>query len=168
MKTVLIYAFEPFLQYRVNITEQLVRALPAYPGVETRILPVRFEADLFLAPLRASQPDYLLGLGQCPRGRQIRIERKAWNQMRPDRQSELEVIAPGQPASLAVTWKLPVWPGSRLSYDAGRYVCNYAMFVLSDYARRHDLPYAFAHIPRDYSLRQAHQWLERMMSHCQA
>jgi pyrrolidone-carboxylate peptidase len=164
MDKVLIYGFEPFRRYRKNITQELLLRLAPRPGLSLQILPVRFDAEIFLAPIEAFQPNWVLGLGQCPRGELLRIERRGFNQMR-DRSQELDQpISPDLPGHLSVTWKLPVRSDSRLSYDAGRYVCNYSIYLLSQYARSHNLAYAFVHIPKHYSLNKGLAWLESLLS----
>lgn len=164
MKTIFIYGFGPFKHYRSNITQRLLEALPERPGLYKRILPVRFEPELFLQPLAELQPDYILGLGQCPRGKLLRIERKAWNLMR-DKSCGLErPIHPQGPAAVPVTWRLPTRSDTRLSRDAGRYVCNFSMYVLSQAAWNRSLLYAFVHVPRGYPLQRGLNWLENLLA----
>lgn len=162
--TILIYGFGPFRHYRRNITQALLQRLPKRAQLETLILPVRFEPELFLEPVKTLQPDYILGLGQCPRGDLLRLERKAWNLMRDKSQGLEAVIEVDGPASLPVTWHLPLHSDTRVSYDAGRYVCNFSMYTLSRYAQQNQVPYAFVHIPRSFSLNRAQAWLENLLN----
>lgn len=164
MPKILIYAFEPFKRYRSNISQRLLEALPERSGVYKRILPVRFEQALFLQPLMEVQPDYLLGLGQCARGRLLRIERQAWNLMRDPACGLEQPIDPEGPATIKVTWRLPLRSNTRLSQNPGRYVCNFSMYVLAQVAQERALPYAFVHVPRTYPLQQGLHWLENLIS----
>lgn len=152
---ILIYAFEPFLRYRRNVTQAIVEALPARPEWHSAILPVRFEPEIFLPLVESLNPDYILGLGQCPRGAQIRIERKAHNLMRHRRSEPGEPIDAEGPAQLVPNWRIAPNSRRRDSYDAGRYVCNYSMYLMSRYAETHGSNYAFLHVPRTYSVRSA-------------
>ena len=163
MPRIWIYGFGPFRQYRKNITQEILNSLPERPGVKTQVLPVRFERDLFLQPVEYDKPDYILGLGQCPRGDLLRYERRAFNQMRDRRLGLEQPIDDTQPASINLSWKLTVRSDARVSYDAGRYVCNYSMFLLGLYAQQTGIPMAFVHIPRTYSLRSGLAWLEQLL-----
>jgi pyrrolidone-carboxylate peptidase len=152
----LIYAFEAFGKYPDNITEQLVKQLPPHPQVETRVLPVRFEARLF-SDLLTRRPGYILGLGQCPRGQRLRIERRAWNGQRAERGAPIVPITAAGAAAYPVTWALPKVSGlTRTTYDAGRYVCNFSMYTLL----QRQASYAFLHIPRGFPQEQALAYLQ--------
>lgn len=164
MTRIWIYGFEPFRAYRKNITQEILRHLPERPGLTAQVLPVRFERELFLAPLEELQPDWVLGLGQCPRGHLLRLERRAYNQMRERRSDSGQPIDPTQPDWLSLDWKLPVSSDTRVSYDAGRYVCNFSMFQVGLYAQQKGIPSAFVHIPKDYPLNRALNWLERVLN----
>lgn len=156
-----VYGFEPFGPYRRNITAELVRSLPHLPGLCTTVLPVRFEAELFTQPLQHLQPQWVLGLGQCPRGRLLRIERRAFNWMH-DRQSGLnQVIEPQGPESVPASWRLKLSSRCRDSDDAGRYVCNFSMYVLNRQAQSQGFKSAFLHIPRHLPLGLARQEILR-------
>lgn len=164
MVKVWVYGFEPFKHYRRNITAELLADFPALPGVQIDVLPVRFEAELFLKPVRQLQPRYVLGLGQCPRGELLRIERRAFNRMR-DKSTGLDApIDPGGPATLNTAWRLQ--PGSRCrdSYDAGRYVCNFSMYVLGQQAAQQGFASAFLHLPRQFNLNQARREVLRQLT----
>lgn len=165
----LVYGFGPFRHYRSNITEKLVNSLPADPRWQahwqTCVLPVRFEPELFLAAI-TPHTKRILGLGQCPRGSQIRIERRGFNLMR-DRQAAPPLeqpIDPAGPARRYASWKIQPTGCSRLSYDAGRYVCNYQLYLLSAYAAEHQLEYAFLHIPRGFSLPKARAFVLQLLA----
>lgn len=156
----LIYAFEAFGKYPDNITEQLLSQLPPRPQVHTQVLPVRFEAQLF-TDLLHHQPRYILGLGQCPRGQRLRIERRAWNGQRDHRSEPIQPISTHSADFLPVQWALPEIPGlTRRSYDPGHYVCNFSMYTLL----QHTPAYAFLHIPRDFDPALALDYLQRCIN----
>jgi len=156
---ILIYGFEPFKRYRRNITSELIRTLPAQNGVQALILPVRFDRHVFLEPVQAFRPDWILGLGQCPRGQLLRLERRAFNQMRDRQQGLDQPIDPAGPDTLLLNGRLPANSLCRESYDAGRYVCNFSMYVLGRYALAHHKRYAFVHVPRHFPLQRAQNQL---------
>jgi len=62
---------------------------------------------------------------------------------------------------LASNLKLDRDRQARFSTDAGDYVCNYSMYVILDYVKRHHLPtrFGFVHIPHDYNLAKAKRFL---------
>lgn len=171
-KRVLIHAFEPFLNYRKNITAEILTALkqqietvPLFQTleIELRVLPVRFDAEIFLEPVQAFQPDFVLGLGQYPRGELIRIERKAFNQKR-DKKADLDaLIIPEGADSLRPNWRIQPNSRSRCNYDAGRYVCNFSMYTLTQAAQQKGFAYAFLHIPRAYPLQQGVNYLKSLL-----
>lgn len=162
-KKILIYGFEPFKQYRKNITQELIFQLPDRQHWLKQVLPVRFESEIFLKSTREAQPDYILGLGQCPHGELIRIERKAYNQCKAHKQDPGIQINPEGPDTTLMNWSIPSNSRRRYSYDAGRYVCNYSMYILSCYAQSHGIKYAFLHIPRDYSIKTGCREVEQIL-----
>lgn len=153
-KSVLIYGFEPFGKYRRNVTQAIIAGLPERPDWHRVVLPVRFEREIFLPLVEALQPDYILGMGQCPRGSLIRIERAGYNSMRECRSDAGEAISPGSPERLTPNWRIAPNSRRRDSYDAGRYVCNYSIYLLSQMAQAQNRRYAFLHVPKDYGLKQ--------------
>ncbi len=162
--TILIHGFGPFRQYRRNVTQAILEALPSRPHLHTAVLPVRFEPEIFLPLVQSLNPDYILGLGQCPRGQQIRIERRSFNLMR-DRTIQLEApIDPDGPATLIPTWRIPPNSRRRDSYDAGRYVCNYSMYLFSHYAQTNNCKYAFLHIPKTFSVSKAVSEIDNLLN----
>ena len=159
-KKIWVYGFQPFLHYPENITQKVIAQLEAeqcFGNVNYSVLAVDFQADIFEAPLRAVQPDVVLGMGQYPRGQKIRIERKAFNWQRdksnPDH-AEGPILSTGQ-ALERPSWNIKPDTMSWRSYNAGRYVCNYSMYQLSRWARLQHFNYAFIHIPKDFCLEHA-------------
>lgn len=161
---ILIHGFGPFRRYRRNVTQAILEALPPHPNWHTAVLPVRFEPEIFLPLVESLNPDYILGLGQCPRGELIRIERRSYNLMR-DRSKNLEApIDPDGPGLITPSWRIPTNSRRRNSYDAGRYVCNYSMYLFSRYAAEHQRKYAFLHIPRTFSVQSGVREIVNLLS----
>jgi len=154
MKRILVYGFEPYGGLKENISEQVVKRLPKQPGLIKKIMPVQFSKISFIKLARKNNVDFILGLGQHPTAKKIRIERKAVN-LFGKKGGHLLKIQSG-PRYLFVPSKLPATrKNCRVSYDAGRYVCNYSMCILVDACQRRGIGYAFMHIPRGLSVSEA-------------
>lgn len=83
---VLITAFEPFGGAETNITQSVLSLLSdsiAGWAIEKVCLPVSFKrAPIVLREaIAACAPDFVIMLGQCPAGDNIRLERFAINMM---------------------------------------------------------------------------------------
>jgi len=65
----------------------------------------------------------------------------------------------GQPQRLATTLRLNELglKQTKISNDAGDYVCNFSMYVILDYLRRYrpDARFGFVHIPHYYDRKRA-------------
>ncbi len=165
----LITAFDAFGGEEDNISELLLRALPAeLDGAELckLTLPTVFgrAAELAIEAAEALRPDAIVCLGQAAARRAITPERVAINLMdaaRPDnagRQPCDEPIEPGGPAACFAT--LPVKAmteairaegvPAELSCTAGAYVCNSLMYAMLRYAARCEPEpmCGFIHLPR--------------------
>jgi pyroglutamyl-peptidase len=143
---VLITGFGPFPGAPFNPSASLVKALlrrrrPALDGVEVaaHVFATSYAAvDRDLPKLLAQQPDVVLLFGLAGRRRHLCIETRAQNAVTllfPDadgRKPQRDIITPRAPAPLkgnapfmrqlsAARARFP----SRLSRDAGRYLCNY-------------------------------------------
>src|SRR3989344_5604692 len=49
---------------------------------------------------------------------------------------------------------------SLVSHDAGRYFCNYSMYILLTNPKTKDIPFAFLHIPKNFDLKEAVEFVE--------
>jgi pyroglutamyl-peptidase len=156
---VLIYGFGPYRQFEDNITSHIIRKVPSSRHLKKIVFPVRFDKKQFTDAMKKHRPDLVLGLGQCSRGRLLRIERRAANRRRNDRKEKARPIVRGQPQRLATTLRLnePGLKQTKISYNAGDYVCNFSMYVILDYLRRHrpDALFGFVHVPHDYDPKRA-------------
>jgi pyroglutamyl-peptidase len=162
---ILIYGFGPYRQFHDNITEKIVRALPRRVGLKTIVFPVRFHKHQFIGAVKRFRPDVVLGAGQCSGGRILRLETRATNRWRYSRLDKAKPIVPGGPPKLLTNLRLKLAQRTRVSNDAGDYVCNYSMYVMLDHIKRRKLPvlYGFIHVPRSYDPKQAARVLRQVL-----
>jgi pyrrolidone-carboxylate peptidase len=151
----LIYGFGPYRQFQDNVTEKIVRQFPRRTRLKKTVFPVRFYKSQFINAIKDHKPDVILGLGQCSRGRGLRIERQAANRRRNGRYDKPKPIIPRGRPTLRTNLKLSL--KGRSSNNAGAYVCNYSMYVMLDFITRRHLPvrYGFVHIPHRYDYKKA-------------
>ena len=138
MPGVLIYGFGPYQSFRTNVTERTLRSMQAPRGTVLHVFDVRFDRAMFERVFERVRPAAVIGLGQHPRARRLRLERRAHPR--------------GNPAKARyVTLDLPRTDDTTVTYDAGDYVCNFSMWVGTDWCARHGARYAFVHVPKDYA-----------------
>ena len=168
MPTVLLTAFEPYDRWKSNASElalaELARDLPREPAVTTRLYPVDFAivkqqlgADL------AANYDYAIHLGQAPRSSHVLIEAIGINVGGSSRERPEEFLPLCEDGPVAYRSPLPVsrWAAklraagipAQVSYHAGTYLCNAALYWSCDFAVRMSLKTqaAFIHLPLDLS-----------------
>jgi len=164
MTTVLITAYQPYDQWEANASwltlVELVSDLPEQPEVTTRLYPVDFdkvrqqlETDL------AADFDVALHLGQAPGEAYIRIEAIGINVAggRDQRPEEYVPLIDDGPSAYRSQLPLADWARklrgegipAEMSYHAGTYLCNAALYLTHYYAQRDALKTqaAFFHIP---------------------
>lgn len=168
---ILIVGFGPFPGAAKNPSGDLARALArrrrtAFAGasIDATVLPTTYAAlaDTFPALLARHDPDLVLLFGLATRARMLRVETRAVRAASPihaDAKGAMpprDIFPPG-PHSLKVTV-----PAERLvaaartavparrSHDAGRYLCNAALYNCLATARLGGRPraVAFVHTPR--------------------
>lgn len=157
---ILVYGFRPYGKYKENITEKIIKKIKNRKGLIKVIFPVEFQKQLFLNKISRNKPAIILGLGQHSRGKKMRIERKAVNLKRRNKQQKPKIISENKPPYLFANLKLKKDNASWISYDAGKYVCNFSMYVISDASRNKDIKYAFIHIPKNYNINKAIKFIE--------
>jgi pyroglutamyl-peptidase len=165
---VLITGFGPFPGAPFNPSASLVKALlrrrrPALDGIEIggHVFATSYAAvDRDLPKLLAQQPDVALLFGLAGRRRHLCIETRAQNAVTllfPDadgRKPQFDIITPGAPGALrgnapfvrqlsAARGRFP----SRLSRDAGRYLCNYVFWQALQRTDKGGPLVQFVHIP---------------------
>jgi pyrrolidone-carboxylate peptidase len=166
---VFVYGFGQYRNFKDNITQHVVRKLPASRNLKKVVFSVRFDERQFIAALRKHRPDVVLGLGQCSTGRMLRIERRAINKKRNTKNEKPHAITRGGSKWLSTSLKLEKssWDKqAKMSYDAGDYVCNFSMYVILDYLRRHSPKacFGFIHIPHDYDPKRAAKFVEKILN----
>lgn len=161
----LIYGFGPYDKFQQNITENILVRLPKRRTLRKMVFPVRFHKNQFINAIKYYKPDVVLGLGQCSRGRLLRIETRAVNKRRKDKRESSKPILVGGARRLFTDLNLNTGREARSSKDAGSYVCNYSMYVMLDYLKRRrlDVPFGFIHIPHRYDPRKAVEVLVKLI-----
>jgi pyroglutamyl-peptidase len=164
---ILVYGFGVYRNFKENVTAKIIRRLPRRRQLRKIIFPVRFHRRQFIDAVRMHDPKVILGLGQCSRGRRLRIERRALNRRRNERHEQAKPIVRGGPRLLPTNLELNIGPAARVSRNAGDYVCNYSMYVILDHLKRcrSTARYGFIHIPNDYDPRKASRILAKAISH---
>src|SRR5215510_12552487 len=159
----LIYGFGPYRHFQDNVTEKIVRRLPRRDGRKKIVFPVRFHKAQFLSPIKKHRPDFILGLGQCAHGERLRIEVQAVNRRRNSPDDKKRPILAGGPPSLKTNLRLALGRQGKSSNKAGEYVCNYSMYIILDFIKRHRLPirFGFIHIPHRYDYKKAIRLVEK-------
>lgn len=157
---ILIYGFKPYKHFKENITEKLVKKIRNRKGLIKVIFPAEFQKQIFLEKISKSKPDIILGLGQHSRSKKMRIERKSVNLKRENKQDKAKVIFKNMPHHFFVNFKFKRDKTSWISYNAGKYVCNFSMYVISDFIKNKDIKFAFIHIPKDYNINKAINFVE--------
>lgn len=155
---ILLYGFKPYLNFRWNISEKVVKRIKPRDDLVKVIFPVRFDRKLFLRVLEKEKPNTVLGLGQTPKGNKIRIERKAKNLRKENGE---KVILKDGPEYQFANLELERDDNSQVSFDAGEYVCNFSMYLMIDGALRRGMKFAFLHIPMSFDLKKAVEFVER-------
>ena len=162
----LIYGFGPYRQFQDNVTEKILRGLPRQNARKKIVFPVRFHKGQFLSAIKQHRPDVILGLGQCADGRRLRIEAQATNRRRNTRTEKAKLILQGGPRRLRTNFKLALGRQGRSSSKAGEYVCNYSMYVILDFIKRHKLPmrFGFVHVPHRYDYKKVIRLVEKALA----
>ena len=162
----LIYGFGPYRHFQDNVTEKIVRRLRRQDGFKKIVFPVRFHRGQFLNAIKQHRPGLILGLGQCARGQRLRIEVQAVNRRRNSPDGKTRPIRAGGPPSLKTHLRLDLGRRGKSSNKAGEYVCNYSMYVILDFIKRHQLPirFGFIHIPHRYDYKKAIRFVEKAIA----
>jgi pyrrolidone-carboxylate peptidase len=162
MPGILLYGFGPYDRHETNISGELVMGMRLPPSVQRRIFDVCFDRAMFIDAIESDDPDIIIGLGQSARSRKIRIERKAVNLMG-ERGDEKRPITRHGPGHLFMSLEIPANERSRLSYDAGSYVCNFSMYVIAEYCTNSNRHFGFIHLPKRYDMRDAEAYVSRLV-----
>lgn len=165
---ILIYGFGPFKKYKKNISEEVVKKISG-KRITNVILPVIPNQKTILSKIKKWKLEVILGIGQTGRGKLIRIERKAKNIYKSEKSKKERKISQKGKSQYLVNLKLKKIPGTRISYDAGKYLCNFSIYVIMNLIKKRGLKtkFAFLHIPRDYGIRRATRVVKKLLSQIQ-
>jgi pyrrolidone-carboxylate peptidase len=157
---ILVYGFKPYADYSSNITEQVLAQVDETATLKKRVFDVRFDAAMFNDALAQIRPERIIGLGQHPRARKLRIERKAKN-LRKSGGDKPVPILPGGPRDCYATLTLPQNKLTTVTYDAGSYVCNYSMYLMAQYCSQTGAQAGFIHVPVNYDVQRLYRYLQQ-------
>jgi pyroglutamyl-peptidase len=162
MKKLLIYGFEPYKNITTNISVEIIKRLYAKNKL---VLPVKFDNSLILNKIRKIKPDIIVGLGSSRKARFLRIERTAKNIIKLKNSKKEGFIKKNGPEKYFVNLKLKKINGTRISYYAGTYVCNYIMYSIMDFIKinKLDIKFAYIHIPRSMEVNKALFLVKRLL-----
>lgn len=165
MPTVLLTAFEPYDGWQTNASQLALAALSGEmppPNMATRLLPVDFEiVKARLAEELAAHYDYVLHLGQAAGSAKIQLEAVGLN-IACDRGSFIDRrLCDDGPLAYRSSLPLHKWAEkmraggvpAEVSFHAGTYLCNAALYLTHYYIERMKLKTqaAFIHLPLDTS-----------------
>jgi pyrrolidone-carboxylate peptidase len=159
----LIYGFGPYGKWKTNVTQRVLGKIPAEKDLRKKVFEVDFDSGQFLDEIKAFKPDFIIGLGQHPRGKKLRIERKAKNLCRGSKKQAPEPIRTNGPEYLFSSLRIKPCKECRVSYDAGQYVCNFSMYIVLESLKGSPVKFAFIHIPKDYDASAAARFVERVI-----
>jgi pyroglutamyl-peptidase len=165
--TVLLFGFDPFLEFDENPSDLVVKRLHgrtlAGQAVVGRTLPVDYSAieGQILSAIEAARPALLVGFGLAAGREKVSPEKVAVNyissKMKDNSGRILEgvPIAAGQPdaffSNLPVEGLVRELNGqmipASLSLSAAGYICNYTMYVSLREAKRSGFRAGFIHLP---------------------
>lgn len=162
---VLLYGFGPYRQFQDNVTERILRKIPKRRGLTKIIFPVKFNRSQFTRAVIQYKPQRVLGLGQCSRGRRLRIETRALNRRRNSKKQKARPILRRAAPKLFTDLRLELGPHARNSRNAGDYVCNFSMYVILECVRQRRLavPCGFVHVPHNYDAAKAAKLISKAL-----
>ena len=171
---ILLTYFEPFGGAETNISQQVAEGIAA-DGVIQLCLPVSFRRapKVLREAIERYQPQFILSLGQCAEGENVRIERFAINMMdstKADNDGYIpneEVICPEAPLALKTALSVKQLCADCInaglptivSNSAGLYVCNRIYFETMQYTPDS----LFVHIPKNMDLEIAKQVINQII-----
>ncbi|MBP0726987.1 pyroglutamyl-peptidase I [Bacillus sp. RG28] len=173
MKKLLLTGFEPFLDFTINPTEQIVKALDGEKigpfQIVGKKLPVDFSSSgsILLKEYYEVMPDIIISLGLAAGRTTITPERIAINCKDGEKDNrgiikKDEKIVENGPDGLFTT--LPIREivdglnemniPAEISNSAGTYLCNLVMYEMLHHLKIHNtsLPSGFIHIPASHEM----------------
>ena len=166
MPRVLLTAFKPYAHYRANASwlavMELTKDFPSTVDLTTRLYPVDYgEMRKHLERDLAEGFDFAVHVGQAPGRGKIALEAIALNAKGPPSEAGAELLPLEPEGPLALKCELPLAAWARMlcekqipaevSYHAGTYLCNAALYYSLLLSAQRKLPTrsAFIHIPLD-------------------
>lgn len=160
---VLLYGFKPYMKWNENITMKILDLVEDRKDLKKRVFDVEFAREQFILEIEEFEPEIVIGMGQHPRARKIRIERRTVNLKRNSKEEPPTPISKNGPPYYHTSLKLKKVPGSTITYDAGKYVCNYSMYVISEYLAGKRTGFAFLHVPMNLDVRNGVEFVENVL-----
>jgi pyroglutamyl-peptidase len=164
VSTVLLTAFEPYDRWSTNASEFVLLKLASdpLPNVTTSLLPVDYQlVKARLAKELSANYDYVLHLGQAPGSAKIQLEAIGLNIARHPGDVGERPLCDDGPLAYRSTLPLDQWVKvireqgipADISFHAGTYLCNAALYLTHYYIERMKLKTeaAFIHLPLDTS-----------------
>lgn len=173
MKKLLLTGFEPFLNYPINPTEEIVQALDgAVIGdymVCSKLLPVEFRlsGDRIIEYIQDILPDAVISLGLAAGRSQITLERIGINCADGEKDNTgykplgERIVADGAdgmftslPLNRMLEGLIEAGYPASISNSAGTYVCNQVMYRVLHHLRetKQSNQAGFIHVPANHSL----------------
>ncbi len=159
----LVYGFGPYGKFAHNVTTDIIRSVNRMKRAKGMVFDVRFNQKQFIEALERYRPEMVIGLGQHPRARKIRIERRARN-WQASSSTEGKRIERSGPEYCYVSLKISAAEGATVTYDAGDYVCNYSMYVMCRETEKTGAKYAFLHVPLNVDVEKATELIGKILS----
>ncbi len=159
----LVYGFGPYGKFAHNVTTDIIRLVNRMKLAKGIVFDVRFNRKQFTEVLGRYRPEIVIGLGQHPRARKMRIERRARN-WQTSSTAVGKPVEPNGPEYRYVSLKIPTVEGATITYDAGDYVCNYSMYVMCRETERAGVKYAFLHVPLNVEIEKASELIGKILS----
>jgi len=162
MKKLLIYGFKPYKHIITNASEEIIKKLDESYKV---ILPLKFDDSLIINKIEKIKPDVIIGLSSSREGRLLRLERKAKNIIKLKKSKTKKLIDKNGPEKYYVNLKIKKIKGTRISYNAGTYTCNYMMYSVINHIKKNklDIKYAYIHIPRNFKTNKALKIIQKLI-----
>lgn len=148
MAVILVTGFEPFLNEKINPSQEIVRSLVDHPDVDTLILPVSYQRSWqgLRTCLDKKTYEFILMLGQAGGRSQISLEKVALNlqdSASADEDGVLrldQTISADGPEAIINPLQLREWASLlqskhqpvSVSHSAGAFVCNSLYYQLSE------------------------------------
>ncbi len=159
---ILLYGFGPYKQFRENISEKIINQVQDANNLVKIVFPVKFKPRIFLRAIKKFKPEIILGIGQAPSGGEISVEKKTKNVVR-NKDGFLKKINPRGPKSYPLNLNLKEDRETVISDNAGKYICNFSIYIISGFILDKNIKLGFLRIPRDYDLNKAVNYINSLI-----